>query len=149
MTPVDWINMTMVILMYRSHFSSSFDRKNIHKLSCEICLKISCTLIDWYFLQGEKSWQKIDVSDSANAENDLLQRLLSHQRNLNQHFIHVTNSTFWFPISNNHLMFNIDNASFRNNKNWISPDDTRFATCFWLYCWCARGISCLQHKMYD
>lgn len=59
----------------------------------------------------------------------------------------ITNNTFWFPISNNHLMFNIDNASFRYNKNWISPDDTRFAICFWFYCWSARGIPCLQQKM--
>lgn len=108
MTPVDWINTTMVILMYRSYFSSSFDRKNIHKLSCEICLKISCTLIDWYFLQGEKPWQKIDVSVPANAEHESLQRLLSHQRiSINTPYTCITNNTFWFPISNNHLMFNI------------------------------------------
>lgn len=134
--------------MYRSYFSSSFDRKNIHKLSCEICLKISCTLIDWYFLQEEKPWQKIDVSVPANAEHESLQRLLSHQRiSINTPYTCITNNTFWFPISNNHLMFNIHNASFRYNKNWISPDDTRFAICFWFYCWSARGIPCLQQKM--
>lgn len=102
MTPVDWINTTMVILMYRSYFSSSFDHKNIHKLSCEICLKISCTLIDWYFLQGEKPWQKIDVSVPANAEHESLQRLLSHQRiSINTPYIQVlqtTHSDFPFQI---------------------------------------------------
>lgn len=100
------------------------------------------------FFARRNPWQKIDVSVPANAEHESLQRLLSHQRiSINTPYTCITNNTFWFPISNNHLMFNIHNASFRFNKNWISPDDTRFAICFWFYCWSARGIPCLQQKM--
>lgn len=68
------------------------------------------------------------------------------QSTLHIHVLQTTHSDFPFQIIIWCLIYTC-NASFRFNKNWISPDDARFAICFWFYCWSARGIPCLQQKM--
>lgn len=100
MTPVDWINTTMVILMYRSYFSSSFDRKNIHKLSCEICLKISCTLIDIFCKEknpDRKLMCQFQLMLNMNRFKDCWVTKES-QSTLHIHVLQTTHSDFPFQI---------------------------------------------------